>query len=249
MMMARRIQWSVFLLVLLLLMVKTSVWAAESEVGARTITVSATAEIEILPDEASIVIGFSNTSKLMNEAHTITQKRVEAFSATLIKLGFSKSMINYGNILYQPNFIQVKGAFSKLENFSASQALILKLKDFSLIPILIQAAVDGGATNIGEVRFYSTKLSEFKVQLREEAILAAKKKVKQLAEGFGTNLKEVKTINEQMYSSSVSNYSIANSPPPTNFVQSDNSNGQIGTAVTPNTLFLSLTLEVVYFIE
>lgn len=166
---------------------------------ARTLTISGTAELEVVPDQASVEVTFATTDKQMRAAHLATQQAVERFLAELDKVGVPRSRTTLGGIVYNPNFVYPDDKPQKLVSFTASLVAVVQTGDFAQLPAIIDTAVNAGAQSVEGVQFFSSRLPELKKQVRDKAIEATREKALQLARGLGAELGAINSVSEMQW--------------------------------------------------
>lgn len=238
------------MLLLLSLACQPPVPPALSAAPARTLSVSGTADLDVAPDEASVTFTFAARAKRMKDAHATTQAQIDAFLANVATIGVPKEGVNLAGITYQPNYTYPDYGPPRVDSFTASEQIVVKTRDFAQIPVLVDAAAEGGVSRVGNVEFRSTKLPELKKSARDMAIAATKEKAAQLAEGLGAKLGPVQTIEEQLgdaYTGNEQQY-LGNAVAQRSASYGTVSGDDMG-AITPGTERLRLSIRAVYALE
>jgi uncharacterized protein YggE len=218
-----------------------------------TISVTGIARLDVEPDEASVTFTFTSTEKKVSKAHALMKERTDQFVTALKEIGVSKEDIVFGYSSYSPDYVYEEGKPQKLVTFTTSTTLIVKTKDFSKIPAIVDAGVSSGLTSLGGIDFYSTKLPEHKKTVRDMAVKAAKDKAGQIAKGLDIKLGKVVNVSEGAWNASAGRgYGWYN--PIENVAQQVSVAGsgmgqEAQGPVSPGTTPLNLTLDVVFEIE
>ena len=161
----------------------------------RTITVIGSAEMEITPDEIYVQVDLKEYEKKGAGKVTIDKIRQE-FLAAVRSLGLPDSAVviaNYDG--YNGNPWWRKKNKLKDELYS-SISYQVKLKSSAQVDQLVDKLDDAATQNFFIQRTAHSKLTEFRKQLKIQAVKAAKEKAAYLAEAISERVGEAVTINE-----------------------------------------------------
>ena len=182
---------SSFTLVLLMLAAKAQV---VNNPFPKTITVTGTAEMEIVPDEIYVQVDLKEYDKKgQGKINIETIKR--NFLANAKSIGIADSAISiaaYDGYGGNP-WLRKK---NKKNDLFASISYQVKIKDSKQLDALVDKLDDEATTNFFIQRTSHSKLAEFRKQLKMEAVRAAKEKAGYLTEAINEKLGEAVTINE-----------------------------------------------------
>jgi uncharacterized protein YggE len=162
----------------------------------KSISVTGIARLDVEPDEASVTFTFTSTDKKVSKAHALTKERTDQFTAALKEIGVSKENIVFGTSSYSPDYVYAEGKPERIVTFTTSTTLIVKTREFSRIPAIVDAGVDSKLTSLGGIEFYSTRLPEHKKTVRDMAIKAAREKAEQIAKGLDIKLGKAVNVSE-----------------------------------------------------
>lgn len=177
----------------------------------KTITVTGIAKLDVPPDLAQIHLTFSSTKRKIKQAHNIVQQQVQMFNNSLQSLGIKSEQLKSGHTSYNPDYYYPDNGPRKISTFTASVSMFVELKNFELIPEVIDAAIEQDVFQLNNIKFSSTKLPEFKKQVRDMAIKAAKDKAEQIVQGFDSTLGKLIHTTETAYDASTgSRYGLEN---------------------------------------
>jgi len=176
----------------------------------RLLSVNGLARLDVAPDEATLGFTFSTTGKKIGAAHDATRKKVDDFVAAMTAAGVPKDQVELGTIAYSPNYATYDDHAPRIENFTASTTVVVKTKNFDLIPAILDGAVDAGLTETSGVDFHSTTMPDHKKKVRDMAIEATRAKAQQLAQGLGAKLGDVHSIQEGAWDASISENALGN---------------------------------------
>ena len=148
-------------------------------------------KIEVMPDTA--VLSFSATASDMNskEAKDKVEKQVSAFVRGVRGFGVDNEDIISDSISIMPRYEYVKDEPRKFTGYEAVRAVTVKVKDFTLIEKITQAAVDSKVSEVNGVYYELSDVTEVKKKADELAMKDAQDKASRLSKGFDVDLKKV----------------------------------------------------------
>ena len=160
----------------------------------KTITVTGSAEMEIVPDEIYVQVDLKEYDKKgQGKIDIETIKRNFLMAARNVGVPDSAiSIAAYGGYGYNP-WIRKK---NKKNELFASISYQLKIRDSKQLDALVDKLDDEATTNFFIQRTSHSKLAELRKQLKIAAVKAAKEKAQYLTEAAGEKLGEAVTINE-----------------------------------------------------
>jgi uncharacterized protein YggE len=159
----------------------------------RTISVSGTARVELVPDEACVELTLAARDAAMPAAHERLTRDVEGLLGALA--GDDALRVERGVVRYSPNYESDAQGRSRLVGHVATAQLNVRVRDFGRIPEVVGHAASRGLDRV-DVVFYSTELVARKAEVRRQALEAARDKARAMAETLGVSLGEVVTIVE-----------------------------------------------------
>lgn len=164
----------------LALLVITSTYAGAQTVtqdAPRQINVSGEGKIMVVPDEAVITIGVTNSGTDAAEV----KKENDVIIDKVIKF-LKKTKISEKDYQTQRVYLNRNQDYrTKKYSFTASQTMTIHLKDLSKYDEVIVGLTDVGINNIQGVEFKSSKQEEYESKARIKAIADAKKKAEDYA--------------------------------------------------------------------
>jgi len=160
----------------------------------KTITVTGSAEMEIIPDEIYVQVNLKEYEKKgQGKINIETIKRT--FLNNVKAIGIQDSLISvaaYDGFGGNP-WLRKK---NKKNELFASISYQVKIKTSKQLDDLVEKLDDEATTNFYIQRTSHSKLSEYKKQLKIQAIKAAKEKAQYLTEAIDEKSGEAVTINE-----------------------------------------------------
>lgn len=160
----------------------------------RTITVSGSARLEVVPDEACIEMTLVGRDAAMPKAHQRLREGVGPLLAELKKI--PGLVVEEGPTRYAPEYeSDGHGGAARLVRHAASAQINVRTSDFGRIPDIVGRAASQGLDRV-EVVLYSTTMVARKAELRARALELAQQKAQAMATALGVSLGEVVTITE-----------------------------------------------------
>jgi uncharacterized protein YggE len=160
----------------------------------KTITVTGSAEMEIVPDEIYVIVDLKEYEKKGQGKVSIDKIRQD-FLAAVRSLGLPDSSVSiaaYDGYNGNP-WLRKK---NKKDELYASISYQVKLKNAAQVDQLVDQLDDNATNNFYIARTSHSKLEEFKKNLKIQAVKAAKEKAIYLAEAINERVGEAVTINE-----------------------------------------------------
>lgn len=162
------------------------------------IVVSGEGKIKVTPDQAVITVGVENSG---NEAAEVKKKNDEAIDA-IIK--YIKKM-KIASTDYQTQRVSLYKSYDyqkKKNTFTASQNIVIQLKDLAKYDELMMGLVDSGANVIQGVDFKSSKVAQYESQARIQAVQNAKAKAADYASALNQKVGKALLVSDN----SMTNY-------------------------------------------
>jgi len=200
----------VFVTLLMMLFVFNSFSQSEKNPFPKTITVTGSAEMEIVPDEIYVQVDLKEYDK-KGQGKISIDKIKQDFLNNVKALGIPDSLISiaaYDGYNGNP-WLRKK---NKKDELYASISYQVKLKSSKQIDDLVDRLDDNATQNFFIQRTSSSKMEELRKKLKIEAVRAAKEKAAYLAEAIDEKIGVAVTINEPMeyYTPYVQNFRLAN---------------------------------------
>jgi uncharacterized protein YggE len=160
----------------------------------KTITVSGSAEMDIIPNEITVQIELKEYDK-KGQGKISIDKIKQDFLSGLKSLGLPDTAISiagYDGINGNPWLLKKR----KKEELYASITYYLKIRSSKQLDEIVDRLDDNATQNFFIVNTSHSKINEYRKQLKIQAIKAAKEKAKYLAEAIDEHIGEAVTINE-----------------------------------------------------
>lgn len=160
----------------------------------KTISVSGSAEMEVIPDEIFVNVELSEYQKKgdpKKDIETIKTNFLEACKA----VGIPDSTVSIVSYSGNNNYYFIKKRKKNTDLF-ASITYQIKFKSSRLMDDLVEKLDDNATQNFSIVSVSHSRIIEYRRQLKIKAVQAAKEKGIYLTEAVGEKLGEAITINE-----------------------------------------------------
>lgn len=187
------------ILIAIMLITVTSVITAQTTVlnsnpFPKTITVSGSAEMEIIPDEIYVNVTlreYQKRGEAKKDIETIKTNFLESCKAA----GIADSAISISSYSGYDNYFNFKKR-KKDPNLMSSITFQVKFRDSKTMDVLVEKLDDEATQNFQITNTSHSKMTEFRRQLKIKAVQAAKDKGVYLTEAIGEKLGEAITIKE-----------------------------------------------------
>ena len=176
------------------------------------ITVQGTGEVYAKPDLALTTFSVAVEAASVTEALTENTERMNTIIAAVKNEGVEEKDLKTTSFNIYPRYewrnqtLYYPSGERVLVGYEVHQSLQVKIRDMGKVGVIIQAATESGANEVGSLQFTIEEQDELKSQAREEAISEAKEKAEELAFQLGVKLVGVSSFNESGY---VPLYSVA----------------------------------------
>jgi uncharacterized protein YggE len=184
-------------LVIIGLLAACSPSVASSKTGnMRSMNVSGTGRVSVVPDIATINIGVRTEADDVNDALDGNTAQANAIAKILKDLGVEDKDIQTSNFnvypsdRYNPMTGEVEGRYFVVEN-----TVMVNVRDLTKLGDVLSAVVDAGANNIYGITFSVEDRDAAVAEARDLAIADAKAKAESIAKAAGVELGDLISIN------------------------------------------------------
>jgi len=188
--------WIVSLVVISLMTACSLIPSPVKSEHVRSINVSGTGRVTVVPDIATINIGVRTEAEIVTDALQANTDQAETITKTLQSMGVAKEDIQtssfyvYQTERYDPMSGQVEGHFFVVEN-----TVHVTVRDLSSLGEVLSAVVEAGANNIYGINFNVEDREAAIAEAQQLAIDNAKAKAALIADAAGVELGELMQIN------------------------------------------------------
>jgi uncharacterized protein YggE len=161
------------------------------------VTVSGEATISAAPDLAHIDAGVANDAKTAKEASDANNAAMGKVLLALKGAGIAEKDYQTSRLSLQPQYGQNKSSgASPVVGFRASNRVTVKIRDVTKVAGVIDALVNAGANDIGNISFEVTQASKLLDDAREQAVADARRKAEVYAKATGVTLGAPLSVSE-----------------------------------------------------
>lgn len=164
----------------------------------RTVSVTGTGEVSIVPDVAILVLGVQTDAEEASSALSQNNDATQAVLDQLTASGIAKDDIQTQAINLTPRYDQstnVNGT-GEVIGYTAQNTLEIRVHELEMTGDILDMAVQAGANLIQSIRFEVSDPTQAVAQAREAAMKDVRDKATQLATLAGAQLGPVLTIQE-----------------------------------------------------
>jgi uncharacterized protein YggE len=165
----------------------------------RTISVSGTAEVKVVPNEVVISMAVETNNMSLDKAREENDSKTSAVLSMARKYGIEEKFIQTSHMQVEPRFDNRYNTYEterKFLGYYVTKNITITLRDVSKFEKFIADALTLGTNYIHSTDFGTTDLRKYKDQARLDAIRAAKEKATALAGELGQKIGKPITITE-----------------------------------------------------
>jgi len=164
----------------------------------RSIQVSGTAVVNVIPDRALIQLGVQSNGATPQIVEAVNSATINKITKALKAQGVAEKDIVTDWYVIQPIYNDYDSLYIK--GYRIHNIVAVTLRDINKVNKVIGAALSAGANQVVDVEFYLSDLRKYRDQARDLAMKAAKEKANDLATAAGAETGCVMSINENTWS-------------------------------------------------
>ncbi len=168
---------------------------AASNPSGRGLSVTGSAEIMVIPDEAVFTLAVETTHMDMMKAKAENDASIKKIRGIAEELKIEARYIETDYISVNPKYSYDNGE-SIFKGYTIHRGLVITLKDLSKFDELFTKILDSGANYVRNVQFKTTKLRDYKDEARALAVKAAKEKAVAMAKELGQTVGKANVVQE-----------------------------------------------------
>jgi uncharacterized protein YggE len=150
---------------------------------------SATGEVELRPDRATITLTVESRGSTAAKAASETARRQKQVLDALRALGIPAEQMQTASLQINPEYVNPgPGQRPKVSGYVASSSLRVQITNIEQVGPAIDAALSGEATGVGGLSFWSSKEAEARKQALALAVAKAMGEVDAMARAAGGTL-------------------------------------------------------------
>jgi uncharacterized protein YggE len=175
--------------------------SSSGESAQKSITVTGTGVVKIVPDIAYINIGVTSQSENVTDAISENSAQAQAIKNALVNLGIEEDDIQTSSFsVYPQSNYDYQGNITGT-TFVVNNNVYVTVRDLSTMGEMLGEITQSGANSIYGINFDVQDKSEALTQSRELAIEFARQQAEEVAEASGVKLGDILTIS--VYSNDV----------------------------------------------
>lgn len=164
----------------------------------RSIQVSGTAVVNVVPDRVLIQLGVQSNAKTPQKVEAVNSITINKIIRTLKAQGVEERDIVTDWYVIQPIYDDYDSL--DIEGYRINNVVAVTLRDINKVNKVIVAALNAGTNQVINVEFYLSDLRKYRDQARDLAMKAASEKANDLASAAGAETGCVMNINENSWS-------------------------------------------------
>lgn len=161
----------------------------------RTVTVTASGTVSVVPDKAEISFGVSTQAKTAEKAQQENSEIIDKVIAHLTELGVEEKSIQTSGYNLYPDY-DYSGNTRRLIGYQVNNMLTVRDQDIEDAGKIVAECVALGINDVNNFRFYASSYDEAYEEALEKAVAAATRKADVLAVAAGGELGPVLTLAE-----------------------------------------------------
>lgn len=169
--------------ILIAFLISLSVMGQE-KINKPNVSVSGVGMVKVTPDEVMINVSVNHEGSQAKEVKAKTDNDINQV------LEFLKGE-NIASKDVKTEYVQLNKRYnhnSDIEEYNASQAISIKLRDIKKYESIIAGLMQSGINRINGIQFQSSEIEKYKTEARIKAIQNAKEKASTYAEALGQDL-------------------------------------------------------------
>jgi hypothetical protein len=157
--------------------------------GMPQILTSATAEIELKPDRATVVFTVESRGATAAKAGAETARKARAVLDTLRDLGIAAEQMTTARVEISPEYVYPgQNQPPRVSGYVARNSVVVQILQLDQTGVVIDAALAKESSGIGSLTFASSKADQARRQSIESAVLKAKAEAESMAKAAGGTL-------------------------------------------------------------
>lgn len=169
--------------------------SASGQSGPPMIVVSATAEVEVVPDRASLRVAVETRGRTAAEAATANARIQTAVLSAIRRAGVADAHLRTSSVNVSPVYEYPReGGRPTLAGYQATNGVDVQIQDLSKIAAVLDASLGAGATNVNGPHFSIADPSVPRRAALESAVKRARADAEAMASAAGVRIASVLDI-------------------------------------------------------
>lgn len=164
----------------------------------RTVQVSGTAVVNVLPDRALLQLGVQSNGRTPKEVQARNAGTISSVIKALQSIGIESRDISTNHYVIEPLYEDYDSLHIK--GYRIYNVIAITMRDVDKTSDAIATSFQAGANQVVNVEFYTSELRKYRDQAREMAMKAASEKADALALAAGAQTECVLNISENSWS-------------------------------------------------
>ncbi|QTC91816.1 SIMPL domain-containing protein [Brevundimonas goettingensis] len=161
-----------------------------------SLNLSATGEVKVAPDMATITFGVVTEAQTAQEAMAQNATQMTRVAAALRRAGIAERDIQTSGLNLQAQYDYVQNEPPKLRGYQATNRVTVNINDLTRVGTTADAVVAAGVNQIDGISFGLKDPKTAEDQARRLAVQALQAKARLYAEALGVQLGGIRSLNE-----------------------------------------------------
>ena len=201
----------------------------------RTISVSGTGTVTLVPDVADLHVGVVVQKAKVADAQAAAAAAMQGVVKALRAAGIAERDIRTTTLSLQPVYEYPNGASPRITGYELRNGVVATVRDLAHLADAVDGSLAGGGSTLDGIAFRLDDPTGAEAQARSQAMKAARAKADALASAAGVTIIGVASINEESTSA----------PWPVPYAGGAKADA-VATPILPGTSDISITINVVY---
>lgn len=171
---------------------------------ARSVTVKAAGEVEVVPDVAILSLGVQTEAATVLECREQNNQRMNGLVAALTDLGVPESFIKTTGLHTIPKHSYSEEGVSEISGYSANTYITVRIENMELTGPVIDKAVYCGVNYTGDIVYKVSNHEEIYREALHAAVENARAKAEAMTKGSGNQIGDALIMTEGAYAPSYS---------------------------------------------
>lgn len=171
--------------------------AVSASENAKTITVSASENVQVEPDMAELRFGVDSKAATVEEVTKINSETLDSIVSYLTGLGYEESSISTSDFSLYGDYDYSNGA-STLIGYQMRTTVVLSDVAKDAVGDVLDGVLEAGANRLDGVQYYSSTYDEAYAKALDKAISLAGQKAESIASSMGSEISGFVSVDESL---------------------------------------------------
>ena len=171
--------------------------AVSASENAKTITVSASENVQVEPDMAELRFGVDSKAATVEEVTKINSETLDSIVSYLTGLGYEESSISTSDFSLYGDYDYSNGA-STLIGYQMRTTVVLSDVAKDAVGDVLDGVLEAGANRLDGVQYYSSTYDEAYAEALDKAISLASQKAESIASSMGSEISGFVSVDESL---------------------------------------------------